>query len=162
MEKNSLNEILKNIDLENLSSDNSFENLPDGYYLVEVEKVQLGESKTNNKMITWTTKVVENGISFNEYFEKQTIPNTRGRKVWLYSLLNNEQNVKRAFSDLLKFKDQENNSILDTKYFKSEESLEMSLGLLEGRRIYIHLSTSGDKNQWKRFVNWEAVEKIGL
>lgn len=161
---NNLDEILKNIKIEEIKSDNEgYENLPDGYYLCEVEKVEFKESKSSgNEMIAWQFKVVENGIDFDEELNKQYIQNTVNRKIFTYHVLKDETSIKRAISDLLKFEETEGESLLSKEYFISKESMELCFQLLIGRNIYIKLETDKDNNQWKRFVSWKGAKKLEL
>ena len=161
---NNLDELLKSIKIEEIKSDNEgYENLPDGYYLCEVEKVEFKESKSSgNEMIAWQFRVVENGISFDEELKKEYIQNTINRKIFTYHVLKDENSIKKAISDLLKFEESEDVPLLSRDYFINKEAMNLCFQLLIGRNIYIKLETDKDNSQWKRFVSWKGAKKLEL
>lgn len=166
----SLNELLTKIDLKSIKAENTtFEDLPDGYYLCEVEKVDFKQSQSSgNEMLAWTFKIVEDGITFtgDELDKKEYIKGTKNRKIFHYHVLKDERGVERMLSDLLKFEDANKQPLLNSDYFKDQETLSLSIQLLIGARIYIHLETTENQNgeaiQWKRFVSWKGAEKLEL
>lgn len=158
-----LNELLKNIKLEEIKSEDSYSELSDGYYLCEVEKVEFTTSKTSgNEMLAWQFKVVEDGIKFNDEWVKEHIPGTTNRKIFMYHSLKDQKAVERMLSDLLKFEKAEDEPILSKEMFVNEEILKEALQLLIGAQLFIHLDTDRDGNQWKRFVNWKNAKKNEL
>lgn len=161
---NNLDEILKNIKLEDISSEGTgFSELPDGYYLCEVEEVKFAVSKTTgNDMLSWRLKVVENGINFDDNFDKKYIQNTKNRKIFMFSSLRDQASVEKTISDLMKFEKEEGVSLLQKEYFINKEIMTEALALLIGLNIYVQLDTDKDGNQWKRFVNWKGAQKLGL
>lgn len=160
---NNLNEILKNMQLEKISSeDTGYQELPDGYYLAEVEKVEFTVSKSGKDMIKWQFKVVENGIRFNSEYEKEYIEKSINRKIFMFSLLSDENSVQRTLSNLLKFEKDEGKPILNAEYFINQEILAEALQLLNGANIFIHLDTDKNGNQWKRLVSWKGAAKLEL
>ena len=161
---NNLDELLKSIKIEEIKSDNEgYDNLPDGYYLCEVEKVEFKESKTSgNEMIAWQFRVVEKGINFDDDLKKYYLENTLNRKIFIYHVLKDENGIKRAISDLLKFEESEGVPLLSKDYFINKESMELCFQLLIGKNIYIKLETDKDNNQWKRFISWKGAKKLEL
>ena len=161
---NNLDELLKNIKIEEIKSDDSeYPNLPDGYYLCEVEKVEFKESKTSgNEMLAWQFKVVENGINFDDEMKKYYLENTSNRKIFTYHILKDESSMKRAISDLLKFEEVEGEPILSKDYFVNKEAMELCFELLIGKNIWIKLQTDKNENQWKRFVGWKGAKNLEL
>ena len=63
----SINELLSKTNINDVTSEtNSFQELPQGYYLCSVEKAEIKESKSSGEpMVAFTFNVVENGVQFN-------------------------------------------------------------------------------------------------
>ena len=78
----SLNGILNNLDLTEVSAEGAgFQDLPDGYYLSEVEKVELKESKSSHQpMVAFQFKVTEDGYGVNEEGEYTFLSKTKSEK----------------------------------------------------------------------------------
>lgn len=166
-----LNKIIQGSKLDDVTaeSNNQFTDLPDGYYLSEVEKVDLKETKeTHNPMITLQFNVVEDAVQIDDSGSQfLTIPKTKGRKIFLNFVIKDEKSYKRFVSDMLKFENGEGEPILDKSYFTvDEETMMQALEALIGFNIYIHLSTSetsdGNKNQWKNLISWKRAIDLEL
>lgn len=163
--QNFLDDILKDVNLENINSEfQNFPDLPDGYYLATVEKVEFKLSKnTGSEMIAWQFRTVENGIKFNDDFKKEYIPNTQNRKIFIYHSLKNKENVERAISDLLKFEQEPGVSVIKKEHLNSRENIQKCFELLIGGNIFLHLEANKDgSDQWKRMLSWKAAEKLEL
>jgi len=77
-------EAYKNTDV----SDDTFDELPDGDYIVRVERVELKESKSGRPMLEWEF-VVEEG-------------NFAGRHEWKYNMLDHVDNIQWLKKDLFR------------------------------------------------------------
>lgn len=166
-----LNEVLGKVDLSGVSAESTgFESLPDGYYLCEVEKAELGESKSSHQpMVKFTFKVVEDGKGVNEdsddkeFFE---IKKTKGRKLFINYVLKDESSVKRFATDMLKFEGETpGESLLPKEAFQSSETIMDALELLIGMQIYTVVSTTerdGQSSTWTNLVSWKRADALGL
>lgn len=166
---NSLNDLLTNTDLTDVSAESAgFSELPDGYYLSEVEKAELKESKSSHQpMVAFQFKIVDNGVNIDENGELVTVNKTKNKKVFMYYVLKDDGAVKRFVTDMLKFEgDTEGESVLTKEYFTNAELLEDALDILKGLRIYIHSSTSvNDDNStsvWKNLISWKRAKTLEL
>lgn len=171
----SINDVLSNVTLDEVTSEsNGFSNeeLPDGYYLSEVEKAEIKTSKTSGKpMVAFQFKVVENGIAADVDEQGRTVKSyiekTQNRKIFLNYVLSDEKSVKRFASDMLKFEgDEPGESLLPKEAFISAETLYDALEVLEGMRIFIQVSTSknreGKDMTWKNPISWKRVDALEL
>lgn len=166
---NSLDAILNNTDLADVTAEsNNFTELPDGYYLCEVEKAELKESKTSHQpMVAFQLKIVEDGLGVNEDGNFYNLKKTSNKKVFLYYVLKDENSVRRFVTDMLKFEgDVENEPILGKEYFTNSEVLVDALDILVGMRIYIQSSTNkNDDNStsnWKNLISWKRARMLEL
>lgn len=173
---NILDSLLGKVDLENVTaSSNENRDLPEGYYLCEVEDAVLGETKNgDNKgmpLVTLTMKVCEDGIgikvddSGNAKFS--TLTSTKNKKVWLYYSLKDEDSIKRFVGDMLKFEGEvEGEPLLEKDYFLNASLLCDALEILKGMRLYVQISTSKNKNgevqTWKNLISWKRVKALEL
>lgn len=162
----SLNNVLSQTNLDDVTSEGSgFEELPDGYYIGEVEKAELKESKSSQQpMVAFQFKVVQDGITDDGNFSP--ISKTNNRKIFMYYVLKDEQSVKRFVTDMLKFEgEKEGESILGKEYFTNSEVLIDALDILIGSRIYIHISTTernGQTSTWRNLISWKRAKALGL
>lgn len=166
---NNLDAVLKNTDLADVTAESAgFEELPDGYYLCEVEKTEIKESKTSHQpMAAFQFKVVENGIGVDAEGNFTEIKNVKNRKVFQYYVLSDEQKVKRFVTDMLKFEGKkEGEPILPKEAFTTSETVVDALDALVGMRIYIQSSTTekddGSKSIWKNLISWKRVKALQL
>lgn len=166
-----LNSIIQGTQLEDVTSESNvgFDELPDGYYLSEVEKVELKETKeTHNPMVVIQFKVVEDAVQIDDSGSQfLTISKTKGRKIFMNFVIKDEKSYKRFVSDMLKFENGEGEAILDKSYFTvDDETMMQALDALTGYSVYIHLSTTetndGNKNQWRNLISWKRVSDLGL
>lgn len=162
----SVNEILNKVSTEEITSESgdAFSQLPDGYYLAEVVKVNMTESKSSgNPMISWTFKTVEEGVTIDDALKKAVIKNTAKRNLWVHHVLKDQNTVERFISDALKFEgEEEGKPFLDKEYFTTAEVLNDALELLEGLRIWLHVDTDNNNNTWTRLVSWKRAAKLEL
>ena len=167
-----LDSLLAGTNLDKVSADGvGREDLPDGYYLSELTKAKLTVSKSSgNPMIVLEFKTTEDG--FDVQFDAKgnvklaSIDKTSGRSFTIFYPLSDEQKVKRAIADLLKFEETEGQSLLTKEYFASSELLSEALDILVGMRIYVQATTSeakdGTKTVWQNLVSWKRVKALGL
>ena len=83
---NALDALLNMTDLSDVTADsNNFSELPDGYYLCEVEKAELKESKSSHQpMAAFQLKIIEDGVSVDTSGELVKCNKTKNRKIFLY------------------------------------------------------------------------------
>lgn len=170
MDFTSLNDLIKDVELDDITAESAtgFEELPDGYYLSEVETVELKETKeTHNPMVVMALKVVEDGISLDEEGNRVNNNKTKGRKIFLNFVIKDEKSFKRFVSDMLKFEGEDQQSLLDKQYFMQDtETMMSALEVLKGYNIYVNLATTegkdGTKNQWKNLISWKRVAQLEL
>ena len=165
----SLDSLLGNTNLEDVTSESGagFGDLPEGYYLSEVEKAEIKISKTSKQpMIAFQFKVVENGKFVDSEGDLSEIKNSKNRKIFMYYSLKDESSIKRFVSDMLKFEGEEKNKpILEKEYFTNSTLLADALDILIGMRIYIHLSVNENGepgSMWKNLVSWKRAEVLEL
>ena len=143
-----LDKLLNQTDLTDVSSESSgFTQLPDGYYLCELEKAELKFSKSSGQpMASLQFTVVEDGTTAEMTEQgtviQETLKRTKGRKIFVHYILNSEQKIKRFATDMLKFEEKEGESLLPKEAFTTSETLVDALDLLCGMRIYVNVSTT--------------------
>lgn len=165
-----INDLLNKIDLNEIDSEsnNSYDELPDGYYLSQVEKAQLTESKSSGQpMVSFQFKVEENGYNLNdEGTALIQLDKTKNRKIFVYYVLKDEKSIKKFISDMLKFEgDEEGNPLLDKDYFTNADLIQDALDVLIGMNIYIQISTNeynGQKSSWKNLISWKRAKSLEL
>lgn len=164
-----LDNLLSQTDLKDVTSEgNGFQDLPDGYYLGEVEKAELTISKKSREpMVAFQFKIIEDGRSSTEDGEFVPLKGTKNRKIFIYYLLKDDSSIKRFVTDMLKFEGEEAGvPLLEKEYFTNSALIEDALDVLVGRAIYIQVSTNekddGSKSTWNNMISWKRAEKIGL
>lgn len=168
-----LDGILGNTDLSDVTAESSgFEQLPDGYYLCEVEKAELKESKSSHQpMVAFTFTITENGnaveVDDDGNIILQENKRTKNRKIFIYYVIKDENSVRRFATDMLKFEGETaGESLLPKEAFMSSETLLDALDVLVGMRIYVCVSTSekddGTKTQWNNLVSWKRIAALEL
>lgn len=164
----SLDAILGKTELADVTSEsNNFQELPDGYYLCEVEKAELKESKTSHQpMVVFQFKTVEDGIGVGEDTDFINLKKTKNKKVFLYYVLKDENAVRRFVTDMLKFEAEQDTPILGKEYFTNSELLVDALDILVGMRVYIQCSTNknddGTSSNWKNLISWKRARLLEL
>lgn len=170
----SVDDLLNSTNLDDVTADSGsdFKELPDGYYLSELVKAELTESKTSHlPMVSLQFQVVENGWSVdkkdNSATDLKEISNTKDRKIYLFYVLKDETSLKRFVTDMLKFEgDTEGESLLSKEYFTTSELLEDALSVLVGSRIYINISTVVNKDDtestWRNMISWNRAKYFHL
>lgn len=165
----SLDGVLSNTDLSDVTAEsNNFSELPDGYYLCEVKKAELKESKSSHMpMVAFQMTVVEDGLGVNEDASFFDLKKTKNRQIFLYYVLKDENAVRRFVTDMLKFEgDKEDEPILGKEYFTNSEVLIDALDILVGMRVYVQSSTSknddGTSSNWKNIISWKRARLLEL
>lgn len=179
MADNNLRELYKNVD-SILSTVNvgkidpnapDYEDLPDGYYLCEVQKLELCVSKKGNLQVKGAFKTVEEGlaVTIDEEGESQLTPveKTKDKVFYKYWTLSEKKDVEKFIKDMLKFEgDEPGVPLLEKEYFLNSEVLEQALEVLQGMNIYAQVSTSknkeGETSSWKNLISWSRAQSLGL
>lgn len=166
-----LDEILAKTTLDDVSAESQgFSELPDGYYLCEVEKTEFKESKSSHlPMVSFTFKIVEDGTGF-EYTDTEiltkTLKGTKNRKIFKHYVFKDEASVKRFASDMLKFEGETHGEpLLPKEAFTSSETMLDALDVLEGMRLYVQSDTTekdGTKSTWCNLVSWKRASELEL
>lgn len=168
-----LDGILGNTDLTDVSAESTgFQELPEGYYLCEVEKAELKTSKSSGMpMVAFQLKVVEDGVAA-EIDEKNDvhlteIKKTKNRKVFKYYVLKDDTSVKRFVTDMLKFEGETaGESLLPKEAFLTSATMVDAIDILTGMRIYVQVSISenddGSKSVWQSFISWKRAAALEL
>lgn len=164
-----LDSILGQTDLTDVTAEsNNFAELPDGYYLVEVEKAELKESKSSKQpMVAFQMNVIEDGIGIENDGSFCDLKKTKGRKIFMYYVLKDDSSVRRFVTDMLKFEGEEKDKpILEKDYFINSQTLIDALDILVGMRIYCQSSTTVNKDDttsnWKNLISWKRARMLAL
>lgn len=168
-----LDSILSNVDLSDVTAESTgFTELPDGYYLCQVEKAELKTSKTSHMpMAAFQFNVVEDGhdaiIDDDKNVTLVDLKKTKGRKIFMYYVLKDERSVKRFATDMLKFEGEEpGESLLPKEAFTTSETIEDALDVLNGMRIYVQISTTVNdddtKSTWNNLISWKRAASLSL
>lgn len=168
-----LDGLLSTVDLSDVTAESAgFTELPDGYYLCEVEKAEIRESKSSKMpMAAFTFKINEDGhtAEVDESGEPviTDIKKTANRKIFMYYVFKDERSVKRFATDMLKFEgEEEGEPLLPKEAFLSGDTVNDALEILTGMRIYIHVSTTTNeddtKSTWNNLISWKRAKALGL
>lgn len=168
-----LNQLLGNTSLNDVTADQAqFSELKDGFYLSELKEASFQVSKNSGQpMVKLEFSIFEDGLDVSiDQKGRQTfieLKKTKGRKFWLYYVLQDEAAIKRFVSDMLKFEgDVEGESLLDKSMFTSVESIEEALEAIKGACIYVQVSTSenddGSSSTWKNIISWKRAKALEL
>lgn len=166
-----LDSILNNVDLSDVTPGGvGYEDMPDGYYLCEVESAEIKESKSShNPMAAFVLKVLENGIDADPSSDEvhlTEIKSTKNRKIYQYYVLRDDKSVKRFVRDMLKFEGAvAGESLLPKEAFLSSETIRDALEVLVGMRIYVQVSTTYKddiKSTWRNLVSWKRAKALNL
>lgn len=168
-----LDSLLSTVDLSDVTAESAgFTELPDGYYLCEVEKAEIRESKSSKMpMAAFTFKISEDGhtAEVDESGEPviTDIKKTANRKIFMYYVFKDERSVKRFATDMLKFEgEEEGEPLLPKEAFLSGDTVNDALEILTGMRIYVHVSTTTNeddtKSTWNNLISWKRAKVLGL
>lgn len=166
-----LGDLLGQVDWNTVTEENAYEDLPEGFYLCEVEKAELKTNKAETNMqVSFQYKIVENGLveamddRGNSVLKE--IPGTANRKVFKHYPFKDTNGIKRFVVDMVKFEGEvPGEPLLGAEYFMTEETFPDALGCLIGSRIYIQATykeSQGKKNCWYDVLSWDRAKKLGL
>ena len=167
-----LNGLLEGIKLDDVTSEKTgdYPTLPEGYFLAEVKKAELKESKSSgNPMASFTLETVEDGIDVvfeDDDIKYIALPKTKKITTFKHFVLKDEASIKRFVSDMLKFEDGDGNPYLPKEAFLNGELVEQAIESLEGMRIYIQVTITekedNTKSTWINFISWKRSNDLGL
>lgn len=170
-----LDNLLGKLDVDKIDPEgnDSFSELPDGYYLCEVEKAELKTTKSSGEpMVSLTMKVVEDGLGVvvdeKGYSTFEVINKTVGRKIFINFVLSDEQKLYRFANDMMKFEGEEPGvPIIDKEAFLLRDTLLDALEIVEGLNIYVNVATkknntTGELKTWQSIISWKRAKAIGL
>lgn len=166
-----LDKLLKSVDLSGTTEEGVNSKLPDGYYLCQVEKAELGESKSGNPMVTIEYLTIEDGkktvVDDTGYSQLLDAKNTANKRIYVNYVLSNETNVSFFVSDMLKFQDPDTNeSLFSADDFKTTEGIISVCDMLTaGGIIYMMLQSvekDGQLDQKKKPISWKRARKLEL
>lgn len=167
-----LGALLGNTKLDDITADSTdFPELPDGYFLCSVEKTELKENKKNKPMVTFTFTTVEDGldVQLDDYGVPFRIvrEKTENKKLWVHFVIDDESKIRRFVTAMLKFEgDELGVPLLEKECFTSPELLEEALEILVGCQIYVHRSTTlnrdGTESTWNNLVSWKRAAELEL
>lgn len=175
---NQLDELLKKADLSKVSADGAgFEDLPDGYYLCEVETAELKSTKSRvvqgvetglKPMVSYRYKVFEDGLkqSVDENGDTELIiaKGTKNRKVFINYVLTDESQLNRYVSDMLKF-EIDGEPILTKDCFIDSATMVDSIEATVGSTIYIMVQSYEKNGELKKnyyLVKWSTAKDLDL
>lgn len=168
-----LDGLLSTVDLSDVTAESAgFTELPDGYYLCEVEKTEIRESKSSKMpMAAFTFKILEDGYTAEVNESGETVMNnikkTANRKIFIYYVFKDERSVKRFATDMLKFEgEEEGEPLLPKEAFLNADTVNDALEILTGMRIYVHVSTTVNeddtKTTWNNLISWKRAKALDL
>lgn len=163
-----LDAIIASTDLSKVTAESTgFEELPEAYYLCEVENAKLTTSKSSNQpMISFQYKIVEDGKNINDDGSIITMPGTKNRKIFKHYVLKDGDSFKGFVTDALKFEDSDGNPILEKEMLLSSQLINDCLEVLEGRNVYVFAKHStkkdGTESVWYNLIAWETIAKLEL
>lgn len=161
-------------DVTSESNDNKFPEIPDGYYLCEVDSAEIKATReTLLPMASFQFTITEDGITAEQNesgaTELKDISGTKGRKLFKNYVLKDSDSVKKFASDMLKFEEPESGeALLPKEAFINHETVRDALDLLVGMRIYVQKSTSSKKDKegnpyiWNNLISWKRVAQLEL
>lgn len=167
-----LDALLGSTDTSNVTSEGvGFEELPVGYYLVEVGTAKLTTTKTSKEpMVSIGFKVVENGLKINSDDEIESIEKTKNRVVYKNYLFRDNTSVLRYVSDMLCFLGENDEPLLPKEAWKSTSTMVDALDVLEAVKPRVWISNSlsktpNEQGEFKKYVNvlsWKRAGALGL
>lgn len=157
----------------------NFEELPEGYYLCEIESAELNISKNSGKlMASFKCKAVDNGIALDDNDNFVEIQHTKNRYIFKHYVLQNDDPKKqkdaidRLIQDIKKFEGDPGVPLvqplldeLKSNNISKREFIMGSLEFLTGMQIYIMVEKtekSGQTSVWYRLISWERASNLKL
>lgn len=168
----SFDKVVKNTDLSGITAESSgFSDLKPGYYLCSLDKACFKKAKKDGApQIMMQFNVVEDGVAFEQDDRGNdtatALKGTKNRKIFKYYPIRDDASLKRFVSDMLKFIDPKTKaSLLPPEAFMNHEVVATALEALEGSRIYVSLTESGEgesKSIFPNLISWTRAEQISL
>jgi len=160
-----VNNILKGINVKKIDPNkDDFQSLPTGYYLCSF-KLAVTTSNAGNLQVKSEMKVVEPGLAVDAEGDFVEIKGTLNRKMWKYYSLKDEESVTKLIKDMLKFEDEDGESLLVEEDFASMEQIEAACEVVEDMQLYVNVNTYTKDGETKSFINvlsWKRAEELGL
>lgn len=167
-----------------LTDTNENNELPDGYYLCEVQEAEIGPNKDKtNDQAFFQLKVVEPGFAVVKDEDGNVtypeIANSANRVIFKYypfkgtdkkatSLVYKDEATGKwkpgqFLCDTQLFLDANDNPLLEKEAFMYKETANEALAVLVGCRIYVKIETkeyNGQSSQFKNLVSLARMEKL--
>lgn len=167
-----LDKLIANVDLSGITEEGVRSKLPDGFYLSQVVKAELTESKSGNPMVVIEYVTVEDGkktiVDENGYAKQVDAKHTADKKIFCNYVLTNDMNFGFFVSDMLKFQDPETNEPFFTKedFDSTQGIIDVCDKLTQGGIVYLMLQTvqkdNGESDQKKNPISWTRAHKFDL
>lgn len=176
----SVNEVLAKADLSGVSAEGTgAKELPDGYFLSELQVAELQLGKNSGKpQAKLTLKTIEDGVN-QEVDEEGNVDVTPLKKtsnkfIYIYYPLKVDdmgESVKKFASDMMKFESKPGEPVLPKEAYTRADVLNDALELLSSMklRIYVHISTTTRlvdgievASTWKNLVSWKRARGLEL
>lgn len=178
--ENLLDNILGKCNLDKVTEEGGgFSDLPNGYYLCELENAALTTSQNSKlPMLAFKYKIVENGkaesVDDDGNFKLIEIPKTINRPINKYYTLHTndaakctEDIEKRIVPDMLKFVNEEG-PLFTKECFTNTQLIREDLELLTEIKPYIWIRSNtvvqqdGSKSTFYYLISWARASKLGL
>lgn len=156
----------------------SFAPLPDGYYLTELEEMNLIRTKNTNKpMISAKFRVQEDGKKLNDKKKLEDIPNVANRIIFQNWVINGKledpegKSYKRYKSDALKLveKDLDEEQLAQfSELLDDVQTLPSVFDALVGYQVWIRVTSKPDKtdpskiNTNSDLIDWKIITDLGI
>jgi len=190
-----VNGALENVNVKEITEEsdvNTFEELPDGYYLCELTAQEVAFNKAGTTPQVKFTFEVKEGYTLEPNAKNPMVNDVkpildakgkpidfmkRKSKIWTYHALAPQEKLTRTIAVLKKFEDPENLLLIDNENFKHQQILddeafedaEILLDALEalvGSMIWVQNDVSekddGTVSTWKNVITWLRAKKLGL
>ena len=163
-----LDAIIASTDLSKVTAESTgFEELPEGYYLCEVESAKLTTSKSSKQpMVSFQFKVIEDGKYIDDDGNTVTVPHTKNRKIFKHYVIKDSESYKRFVADALKFEKEDGEPLLEKEMLLSSQLIEECLNVLIGMRIYVQCSVTENKNgeesRWYSLKSWDVISNLEI
>lgn len=169
--KAKLDSLLSQTDFTNVSAEGTgYSDLPEGYYLCEVNRATLTTSKASGSpMVSLQLKAIKDGVFLNDNDELATLPHTQNRVVFKNYPFNSTDDIKRFASDMMKF-ELEGEPILPKDAWTSSDTLIDALDLIESSSLTLWVENrkatksreDGRPNYWATLLSWNRATQLGL
>lgn len=169
---NSIDSALQEVNFDNITSESSgFDELPAGYYLVELVRAEIKLSKsTGEPMVAFAFKGIDNGYILDDTtYDWSDVGVGKGRYLNVYDAkINSTNGIKRLISDLMKFVDAVGEPIVHKEDVSNSQLLQATLEALveESCRMWLQRQEGKDKEGKPTFytnmISWQKAEDLKL